>query len=428
MGTGGVSTMSTSTTTPVTATSTTNPVTSGSDSSTTTGSVDTGDESTDETGGDTEGGEVECGAKGDVACGDDVVVGGELCLGAPVEAATGAGISGLAVFDFDDDGIDDVIVGQGGATNALLLRGGAGGLTQLGDVSLQSQQRDIATGDLDGDGVADVVSLGVDERRLTVRHGDGTGTFSFAPHVTAGMEGASSISAISVGDLNGDDRDDVVVVYYSRADVYLSDVEGIPASPIEYTYPANLEGGTRAVLADLDGANGLDMVIGTYDTGTFGVYFNNGAASFGAPDIYEVAPGGSSDGVGWVRAADIDQDDNLDLVIDDFDNNSIFPHLFDADGAAVPGNAINRWGGGGFQLGDLDDDCASDLAVHDGSDDSIAVFINRNDASGLFAVPEVLPFGGGTIIEIESGDFNGDGVADLVVAGPSSVRGYYSNP
>ncbi len=43
-------------------------------------------------------------------------------------------------------------------------------------------------------------------------------------------------------------------------------------------------------------------------------------------------------------------------------------------------------------------------------------------------VPEVLPFGGGTIIEIESGDFNGDGVADLVVASPSSVRGYYSNP
>lgn len=417
---------STSTTAEATGTSTTNAVTTGQDSSTSTkGSADTGDETTDETGRDTEGEAVECGAKGDVACGDDVVVGGELCLGAPVDVATGLGISGLAVFDFDDDGFDDLVVGQQGANSALLLRGGDGGLTQLGDVSMQWEQRDIATGDLDGDGVADVVSLGAGERRLTVRHGDGTGTFSFAPFVAAGADAPSSMN---IGDLNGDDRDDVVVVYYTRADVYLSDAEGLPASPIEYSYPANLEGGTRGTLVDLDGADGLDIVIGTYDTGTFGVYFNNGGASFGAPDIYDVAPGGSADGVGWVRAGDIDQDDIVDVVIDDFDNGSIFPHLFDAEGTPMPGNAINRWGSGGFQLGDLDDDCAPDLAAHDGSDDSIAVFINRNDGTGLFTVPEVLPFDAGSIREIETGDFNGDGVADLVVAGPTGVRGYYSNP
>lgn len=65
---------------------------------------------------------------------------------------------------------------------------------------------------------------------------------------------------------------------------------------------------------------------------------------------------------------------------------------------------------------------------HDGGDGSIAVVINRNDGTGLFTVPELVPFDAGSIRETETGDFNGDGVADLVVAGPTGVSGYDSNP
>lgn len=49
---------------------------------------------------------------------------------------------------------------------------------------------------------------------------------------------------------------------------------------------------------------------------------------------------------------------------------------------------------------------------YDGGDGSTAVVINRNDGTGLFTVPELLPFHAGSIRETETGDFNGDGVAD----------------
>lgn len=385
------------------------------------------DESSGDSTSDTDGPEVECGAEGEIACGDGVVVAGELCLGAPVEVVTGSNIRRLSVFDFDLDGIDDVVVGQFGSTSALLLRGTAGGLTDFDEVSMQVEQWDIATGDFTDDGLPDIIAMGSGERRLTIRRGDGAGGFAFVPHVSA--PDMDTPSAIAVADLNGDGRDDVALAHWTRAVVYITDPRGIPSSPIDYDFAGSIhEGGNAIALADVDDGNGLDLVTGAYDTGTIAVMRNNGAGAFSAADVYETAPGGSSDGVAWVRAADLNQDELVDIVADDFNWGALYPHMAEITGTLNPGSQLNVWGDGGFQLGDFDDDCAPDVAAHDGSDNSVQVFANRNDGSGTFTVPSTLPNGAGSIRAIGAGDFNGDGVDDVVIATSSSVHAYLSNP
>ncbi|MEM9458982.1 MAG: VCBS repeat-containing protein [Myxococcota bacterium] len=370
----------------------------------------------------------DCGQEGPVQCGDDMVTSGELCLGAPVEVAASMGIVNLSVFDFDLDGLDDVLVARAGANEVLLLRGTAAGLTNFGTISVSQGQVDVAGGDFNGDGVPDIVTTQPTNGQLVVRRGDGTGSFSFQPSPPA-PPALGAPSALGVGDFNDDGRDDVVVVYWENAVVYLTNAEGLPSSPIPYAFPGTLIGGTTVAVFDIDGANGPDFVVGAYDTGSTGVLLNTGGATFADPTVYNNAPMGSADGVRDLRAADVNQDGRVDVLADDFDTGAIYVHLAqDPGGALVQGTPVNVEGSGGFQLADVDDDCAVDLIAHDGSDDALQIYPNRNDGSGTFAVPTMLAFEGATVVEIEAGDFNGDGANDMVVASPGAVFAYLANP
>ncbi len=241
--------------------------------------------------------------------------------------------------------------------------------------AIGGEPADVAVGDVDGDGHADLAVVDGEGGALVVLSGDGAGGFGGPRRIglPPGLDPGPHF--VVLGDLDGDGALDAAVTAHDSNDVVLMRGSGegafapFPASPVASGNepPPHNHG---LVLADLDGDGDLDLLFGNQDRGTVAVLRNYGRGGF-AP-----APG------------------------------SPFP----AVASPYP-----------FAVGDLDGDGAPDLAVPDLGGSTVALL--RGGGDGTFA-----PFPGSPLetpprpFSAALGDLNGDGHADLVVSHDDSPR------
>jgi hypothetical protein len=118
--------------------------------------------------------------------------------------------SSLAAADFDGDGRQDLAVVSNGAAGTTVLRGNGDGTVAAASFHAGRGGTAIATGDFDGDGTLDIAVGGTSEADVSVFLGRGDATFQ------AGVRHGPGLlpMAIAAGDLNGDGLDDLAVVTY----------------------------------------------------------------------------------------------------------------------------------------------------------------------------------------------------------------------
>lgn len=113
----------------------------------------------------------------------------------------------------------------------------------------------FASGDMDGDGRADIVSVGAQAGTVDVLFGDGTGAVSLEQSLTVG----GFPLAVDLGDLDGDGDLDVVVSDYAAAAFSILENDGSGQVNRRTHILQAPRAGSCAILHDRDGDGDLDI-------------------------------------------------------------------------------------------------------------------------------------------------------------------------
>ncbi len=341
--------------------------------------------------------------------------GGDETLAAPLVSAGAAEDQVLA--DLDGNGTLDLVQARGsiglGVPAGLYVRLGNGDGTFAREVQngVDGTPADVAAGDVDGDGVPDLVSTG-DAVRGSLLLGAGDGTFAAALHFGPVDTGEFATSAtLDVGDVDGDGLDDVVVLGFhdGKLRTFLSNGDGTFAPPLVFN---GFQGHLFPRLGDYDGDGDLDVAFDDANL-RLRLLANDGLGVFGGPVIIPLPPS-------WfpadLRVADLDEDGRDDLIV------SIGTAFAAVDALGVvlgaPALAVGepRWYGAGgnplqIAVADLDRDGDVDVLTADNLSGTATVLWGEGDGTlwPAYHVP-------GLPLFVAHGDLDEDGRDDLVAA------------
>ena len=279
----------------------------------------------------------------------------------------------------------------------------------------------VSLGDLNGDGKPDVLGFGQNvgsDPYFLLNNGDGT---LVAPvdlvvngHVSGGFLTATS-------DLNGDGKIDVVVTTGAGSIGVLLNSGGAKfAGDVDYDGPGEITG---LALADLNGDGKPDLVTSNPQHGNAVVQLNSGNGNFGESASYPVSTGSTASG-SRAAAGDFDGDGKADIAIADLSGNiSVLKNKGDGTFGGTPTiNHVQNDDGDTLVAADLNGDGKPDLALSQGTWGNVVVLMNKGD--GTFATPMSMA-AGKPALGMAAGDFKGNGVLGLAVVStdPSSGNG-----
>lgn len=170
--------------------------------------------------------------------------------------------SPLLLLDADGDGRQDVVRASvcGDRLEAYLRRADGSLATAVALTVLASTQVAIAAADLDGDGRSDVVSRS-DDGDYSVIYQRAAGAWSVPELIeVGGNNGTNLVPEVCLGDVNGDQRVDLVASANRRVGVLLQSPAGTLAAPVFYTTRG---GPSPCVVTDLtrDGRNDVVLTL-----------------------------------------------------------------------------------------------------------------------------------------------------------------------
>jgi hypothetical protein len=301
----------------------------------------------------------------------------------------------------------------------------------------------IATTDVNGDGHPDLVvvnacadsSCNADDGLVSVRLGNADGSFQTPVTYTSG--GLFAV-AVSVADVNGDGKPDLLVVNLCTTDpscitgtvgVLLGNGDGTFQTAVAYS-----SGGTDPVavaVGDINGDGKPDALVlnpcgpttNCHSGGTVGVLLGNGDGTFQAAQLFNT--GGFH--AATLALSDLNADGKPDVVIGiNYDSTITFGvvsvMLGNGDGTLQTPVLYNSGaqGGGGVAVADLNGDGKQDVVITNGChptgsacvNGSVAVLLGNGDGTLKTAVTYLS--GGSTTVALALGDIDGDGKIDIV--------------
>jgi hypothetical protein len=262
-----------------------------------------------------------------------------------------------------------------------------------------------ALGDLDGDGLLDAVvtrELSFYGDGINVLLGRGDGTFERGMHLLPDTR----TEGLALGDIDGDGLLDLVAARYWDVAVYPGQGDGTFGP--ETVIPLDDSGYRFLAVHDLDRDGALDLITlrSFFQGGTVVVILGRGDGSFDPPTFYEAGFGASD-----LEIGDVDRDGAADLVVSNTADRNLSLLLGNGDGTFASGGIVDVLVEGGAGLGDVDGDGFLDLAV---SGDQL--YLLRGTGDGSFSEPEVLGESCSSPPAPFVGDLDGDGIADILLS------------
>lgn len=313
-------------------------------------------------------------------------------VAAPTDVASG---------DLDEDGLPDYVVPvtflnfQSGRPERLLVFFGNadGSFKSPMALTLQSYNAQcVLVADINGDGHLDIIAgkapdFGTDPGIIGVFLGDGTG--QFGNELSSATRNSNRVMHMALEDFDGDGKLDLVsaagVTTQNSLEVTPGNGDGTFGTGTYYTAGSNV---LRVAAADLDKDGAPDIIALNRNSGSAAIFFNNadGSGTFQPAEFMLQSPGGLNNPRGLV-VADLNGDHNPDIA-------ACFGDLLVAAGVATTlGN-----GNGTFQTPTVvrltNSSNPVHLAIGDVNGDDVPDLVSSNDRFAEFSV--LLGVGNGT--------------------------------
>jgi hypothetical protein len=229
---------------------------------------------------------------------------------AAVNYSVGSTPFAVAVADFNGDGkLDMVVANEASNSVSVLLGNGDGTFQKAADYAVGTNPISVAVGDFNGDGKLDLIVVNSQIPTLSVLLGKGDGTFE-----TAVSFGATPARSVAVGDFNGDGKLDLAVAGGSCKSgcpilhLLLGNGDGT-FQPANGFIDSTQNSVSSITIGDLNGDGKLDVILSD-NTFAISVFLGTGAGRFGTPMDFKV--GGTPIAV---AVGDFNADGKLDLAV-----------------------------------------------------------------------------------------------------------------
>ncbi len=292
------------------------------------------------------------------------------------------------------------------APNALQLD-----LTSYESLVVGSVPAGLVAADFNGDGFPDLAIVENDQNAVLIFLGDGLGSFN---SVSSSPSTGGSPNAIATADFNGDGIPDLAIANQTgnTLTILLGKGDGTftaAASPSTGTTPIAL------AVGDFNRDGIPDLAVANSGSATVSIFLGKGDGTF-TPAASSPSTGASPNSI---AVADFDGDGIPDLAVLNTGPGTVSILLGNGDGTFTSASTSPSIGANSYSLAsaDFNGDGIPDLAVSTNNPSGVPSTLNilLGNGDGTFAAPLTTQCGTYPILAV--GDFNGDGIADLVIDG-----------
>ena len=333
--------------------------------------------------------------------------------------------SGVAIGDFNGDGVQDLAVVNSSDNTVSILLGSAGAqFTTMATYATGKGPVAITTGDFNGDGKVDlaivnnctvnVASTGpcsAGDYSVSILLGNGDGTFAKAVNYAVGTSPVALVSGTF--NTKNDQNLDLAVVNQGSNSVSVLLGKGDGTFGLKQDFPVGTTP-TAITVADFNGDGFNDLAITNRADNDFSLLLGTGSGTFPTQTTFTTGNGPSS-----IVSADFNADGSQDVAVANFTDNTVEIILGNGKGSFSTTNTYTSGTGPVALLGaDFNQDGIPDLVVANETDDTVTLFLGLGDGT-LLSTPLTIPTGNSPVA-MAAADLNADGLPDLAVANQAS--------
>jgi len=321
----------------------------------------------------------------------------------------------LSVLRLPGDDVPDLLCSDAFALGLLEGAGGGDFLRPRGFLADSEGPIGLAAADLDEDGTSDLVTISVEREAIGFWRGEGDGALTLVDSQPTMPSALDEPGGLAIGDLDGDGRMDAIApihpadevrVYFNGGalDAFEPEPFRVPAGPL----------GTH--VADIDGDGLPDLVVAAGTAQEVALLWNEGGGELALAAAVRLPPGRRP---GALRAGDLDDDGDLDLVVTTGRPGAAGATLAVLEQVAagelvhVASHPVDAYSTS-LELADLDADGFVEVVLAQPGRELDDLFLFRHAGRGVELVSERLEIGPSPNVVLVR-DLDRDGRLDLVV-------------